>query len=79
MGPVPTSFFLSSADETSEYADLFTNISTYVTNSTAQFITGTMDLEADWDAYVKTLDSYNVARFVELMQQGYNTFWGVEA
>lgn len=75
---VPTSFFLSSADETSEYADLFTNISTYVTNSTAQFITGTMDLEADWDAYVKTLDSYNVARFVELMQQGYNTFWGVE-
>ncbi|GIQ65565.1 hypothetical protein PACILC2_41330 [Paenibacillus cisolokensis] len=34
----------------------------------AQFIIGSLDIEKDWDAYVKGFDGLNLARYIEIYQ-----------
>lgn len=49
-----------------EAVQLKTDIYTYVTQSLAQFITGERDVNKDWDAYLKELDSYGLERWMQL-------------
>lgn len=53
-------------DMTDEYAEIQTNLNTYVRMATVQFITGERDIETGWDQYLSELDAYKVDRYVEI-------------
>ncbi|MGY4769539.1 ABC transporter substrate-binding protein [Kribbella sp. CWNU-51] len=56
----------------SEVATLQTNIENYVQQNSLQFITGSKDLNKDWDAYVKGLDGLGLKRYLEIQQTAYD-------
>nr|WP_189010579.1 extracellular solute-binding protein [Paenibacillus marchantiophytorum] len=60
----------SRADEVSL---MQTNIKDYIDKSALQFVTGAKSLDKDWDAYVKGLDALNIKRYIELMQQSFDS------
>ena len=47
-------------------------INSYVAEARAQFITGDLDIEADWDAYVEELYNNELAAVLEVMQAAYD-------
>lgn len=61
-------------EEQEEYSSLETDIKEYVKESSAMFIIGQKDLDKDWDAYLDTLKSMKLDRFVELAQIGYDRY-----
>ena len=48
-----------------EYAEIQTNLNSFVRKTIVQFITGERDIENGWDEYLSELDSYRVDRYVE--------------
>ena len=72
MIPLDASF---TADEATEYNNLYVDIQTYVEESTVQFILGTMDIDTQWDSYLSTLEGMNVARCQELRQASVDRFY----
>ena len=46
---------LKPEEETKERATLVTDISNYLNTTKAQFITGELDIDADWDEHLKKL------------------------
>lgn len=73
----PNYVFLSE-EETIEYNEIYTNIKDYVKLASAQFITGVKDIDNDWESYLNDLERYNVNRFVELYQKGYDVIYAAE-
>lgn len=63
-------------EESSERANLQTQIEDYTLESIVGFLAGVKDLEKDWDSYVKEFDNLNLARYLELLQQGYDRQYG---
>ena len=59
------------AEVVSEAAQLRTAIHSHVNESTVRFLVGDLDLDADWDDYVKQLDDLGVDRFVEIYADAY--------
>ncbi|GAT74452.1 extracellular solute-binding protein [Microbacterium hydrocarbonoxydans] len=61
-------------DTSAELADLQTNISNYITQAQAEFVTGQRDIDDDsaWQAYLDDLDGLGVARYLELQQALYD-------
>ncbi|MFF1817508.1 ABC transporter substrate-binding protein [Kribbella sp. NPDC058245] len=57
-----------------ELATLQTNLSTYVNQNQLAFITGSKNIDTDWDAYVKGLDSTGMPRYLEINQQAYDKY-----
>ncbi|GAB4436523.1 MAG: ABC transporter substrate-binding protein [Chloroflexi bacterium OHK40] len=55
-----------------EVATLRTNITDYINQNALQFVTGTRDLDTEWDAYVAELEQLGLPRYLELMQQAYD-------
>ena len=60
------------ASQTEEIAQLRTNISDFVTQSTVQFIVGEKKIDSDWDAYISQLNSLGLARYVDIYQTAYS-------
>lgn len=58
--------------EADEAGILQTNIRNYVQQYALQFVTGSKDLNKDWDAYVKGLNDLNVKRYLEILQKAYD-------
>ena len=58
-------------DEAAEETQLFADIHKYANSCIAKFITGEMDLEKDWDTYLKTLEDLGVARYIEIVHGEY--------
>jgi putative aldouronate transport system substrate-binding protein len=56
----------------SEVATLQTNIENYVQQNALQFITGSKDVNKDWDSYVKGLDGLGLKRYLEIQQTAYD-------
>jgi putative aldouronate transport system substrate-binding protein len=44
----------------------------YVEQSAAKFITGAMDLDAEWDSYLENLNKLKTDRYVEILQNAYD-------
>jgi putative aldouronate transport system substrate-binding protein len=59
-------------EEADEVNKLTSEILTYVSESTARFMTGDLDLDSGWDEYLKTLDKMGLKRFIELYQINYD-------
>jgi putative aldouronate transport system substrate-binding protein len=58
--------------QATEVATLQTNIENYVQQNALQFITGSKNLDSDWDSYVKGLDSLGLKRYLEIQQAAYD-------
>ena len=71
---LPKNIYIEDADEADEFATLRTSLQDYVKSSMAQFITGELDLEKDWESYKSTLKGYNVDRYIELYQAAFDTY-----
>ena len=57
---------------TDEASILQTNLKNYIERSELQFITGNLDLNKDWDSYVKGLKDLKLDRYLEILQQAYD-------
>ncbi len=53
-------------DMADDYAEIQTNLNSFVRMATVQFITGERDIENGWDQYLSELDSYRVDRYIEI-------------
>jgi len=58
----------------SELATLKTNLDSYVSQGELAFITGTKNIDTDWDSWVKGLDGVGMKRYLQLNQQAYDRF-----
>lgn len=57
------------AEEIDEIAIPLVEVSNYMRQSQAAFITGKMDIEKDWDAYVEELDSLGLQKILDVYQK----------
>ncbi|MEJ1110677.1 MULTISPECIES: ABC transporter substrate-binding protein [unclassified Kribbella] len=57
-----------------ELATLQTNLNSYVNQNQLAFITGSKNIDTEWDAYVKGLDSTGMTRYLEIQQQAYDKY-----
>ena len=55
-------------DKISEFNELKTQMNDYIEQAKIQFITGTMDLDADWDAYPAQINNIGLERYLELAE-----------
>ena len=55
-----------------EVATMQTNIDSYVQQNALQFVTGSKNIDTDWDAYVKGLDGLGLKRYLEIQQTAYD-------
>lgn len=58
-------------DQTEQMNLIRTPLIDYVSTSTLQFITGQLDIDADWDTYVATCESNNSTRYAEMYNEIY--------
>jgi len=55
-----------------ESSILQTNIRNYIDQNALQFVTGSKDLDKDWDSYVKGLQNLKLDRYLEILQTAYD-------
>lgn len=61
-------------EESKELASITTDITTFMNESSAQFITGVKNIETDWDAYVETIKSMKIDRALQIKQDALDRF-----
>ncbi|MDQ6422732.1 ABC transporter substrate-binding protein [Paenibacillus sp. LHD-117] len=59
-------------EQATEAADLSKTVNDYVDEMMARFIIGDVDVEKEWETYVKTLESMNLKRLLEIYQAAYD-------
>ena len=59
-------------DESDTYNDAFTDINAYITESTAKFITGELDVAAEWDNFIKDLEKMGLQDIIDVYQAAYD-------
>lgn len=65
------------AEEVEERGPVYKDITTYLKQARAQFITGELDLDKDWETYVNTLNQMNLGRLLEIEQAAYDRYVAV--
>ena len=70
----PTLFYTDT--ESAERAIIVTDITNYFGNMVAQFVTGQLDIDAEWDNYLKKLDDMGLPRLLEIEQAAYDRYVG---
>lgn len=68
-------YILYTAEETEIYNDINTDLKTYVDESMAAFMTGTRDIEAEWDSYLAQLEALRLPEFLNVVQQAYDRMY----
>ncbi|MBW7459409.1 ABC transporter substrate-binding protein, partial [Paenibacillus sepulcri] len=68
---IPPLYFTT--EQSNEIANLKATIDGQVREMNARFISGDADLNKEWDAYIKRLDSMNLSRYIEIYQEAYDT------
>ena len=58
-----------------ERTALVTDIKLYCQTAQAQFINGELDIEADWDTFIKTLNEMGLPRLLEIEQEAYDAMY----
>ena len=75
----PASSVTLTQDESTERAALYADISTIVKEQTAQFISGALDIEENWDAYISALEASGMERAIEITQLRMTVTWPVSS
>ncbi|MEK3888129.1 extracellular solute-binding protein [Bacillus sp. FSL K6-3431] len=66
--------FAPTEEESNELSAIFTDISNYIEEMRAQFITGELSLDKDWDNYVNTLKKMGSERYLEIKREQYERY-----
>lgn len=66
-------------EEIETRATLQTDITNYIEQMRAEFITGQTDIEEGWDAYVATVNQMGMDELIEIEQAAYDRYLAVEA
>lgn len=66
-----TNLVLSESDQ-DDYADLWTDMSTYISQMHGKFITGQEDLDTGWDNYLNQLEKMGLPEVLEIYQNVYD-------
>lgn len=53
-------------DMMDEFAEIQTNLNSFIKKATVQFINGERDIETGWEEYLSELDSYRKDRYIEI-------------
>ncbi|MDG0809226.1 extracellular solute-binding protein [Cohnella rhizosphaerae] len=64
--------FMMPEDEATEWEELNNAVIQYLDESVAKFVTGSMDLNKDWDKYLSELKKIGYDRLTELTQKAYD-------
>jgi len=67
---VPPLFFTK--DQSEELANLSKTITDYKKEFLAKAVTGNVDIEKEWDEYLKTLDKMNLPRYLQIYQEAFD-------
>lgn len=60
-------------DAAAEVVEIGTALDNYVAEMTARFIIGDADIEADWDDYLAEFERIGLDRYIELMQEAFDS------
>jgi len=63
------------AEEDALITEIGTPILEYERECRAAFVTGTMDIEKDWDSYIDTLYSMGLEDYIATVQQCYDRMY----
>lgn len=61
-------------EDANKAAELRTDIFNTITQKRAAWITGSGDINAEWDAYLESMDKMGVKEFTEIYQRAYDAF-----
>ena len=59
-------------EESDARTTLLTDIKMYIEQAFGQFITGEIDIDADWDTYIGTLEQMGMKKLIEIEQAAYD-------
>ena len=62
------------AEENTAYSAIYNDIDTYIATMTVSFMTGSADIDAQWDAFVSTIEGMNIAACIEYKQAAYDRY-----
>ena len=65
-------YAVMTTDETAEYASIESDLSTYLDSKILEFITGSADVDVEWDSFVDTLYSMGLQDMIDLKQDAYD-------
>ncbi|TDQ42690.1 extracellular solute-binding protein [Aureibacillus halotolerans] len=68
------STFTPTADESGELDAITTDINTFMEEMRTKFITGELDIEAEWENYVNTLKQMGYDRLIEIRKEQYERY-----
>ena len=61
-------------EESARYAELLTDIETYVEENTLSFITNQLSPETNWDDFVSNIEALGVDELTEMCQTAYDRY-----
>lgn len=61
-----------SEDDQDTYADIWTDMESYISQMHGKFITGTEDIETGWDNYLNQLNKMGLPEVIEIYQNAYD-------
>ena len=62
------------SEDSSEFANIMSEISTYVDEMKIKFVTGQVDLDSGFEEYMSTLDKMGIDRAKEIYQKALDEF-----
>ncbi len=62
------------AEEMTQYNMVANDISTYISTMAVSFMTGAEDIETQWDTFVSTIESMDIAQCIEIKQNAYDRY-----
>jgi len=64
--------FSALPDKVTDYTLLKAGLDNYVKESVARFSTGDLNVDKDWDSYLKKLDELGLQKYLAICQEGYD-------
>jgi putative aldouronate transport system substrate-binding protein len=62
-------------DELNQINEIQTTLKTYVKESKTRFVTGDMNIDKDWDAYIKEINNIGLDKFLKVCQTAYDRMY----
>ena len=62
-------------EESETVSETLTTLRTYVMESLANFVTGGMDLDTQWDSYKKQLEAIGTEKVIQTVQKVYDRMY----
>ena len=63
-----------SYDESTEYGDVWSDISTYASTEVFKFVMGDYNFDSDWDAFIEKIESMGIQDCIDIYQDAYDRY-----